>query len=352
MNTITAIIPHHVKTLTVAAFTLSGAALLPAQAQTLVKTEKVSVNSNVYQPVYNPKDGFVYVSSAAQQGETGKIYKVDPISLKTVDSIAVPESAPMGLGISVNTQTLYATNSRTGIVSAIDIATGKQTHITTGTDGQAPREIRVDESRDLVYASSVRGGGLWVIDAKTNEFLKFYGDLGRAITGHYIDEQNNKIYATAMGDNEVVVVDGATGKVEKKFPAHGERPTNVHHDAKGNRLFVANQTSENITVLHAETGELIKAIPTGAGALGVDYDPARDRIYVANRHGRTVNVIDGTSLEVIKTFEIGALPNTVAINHETGDVYVTNKEAVQERGENAPEPVPAPNADSVSLIKP
>ena len=352
MNTIPAIVQHQVKTLAVAALTLSGAAMLPAHAQTLVKTEKVSVNSNVYQPIYNPKDGFVYVSSAGQQGATGKIYKVDPTSLQTVDSIAVSESAPMGLGISVNTQTLYATNSRTGIVTAIDLKTGKQTHIKADADGRAPREIRVDESRDLVYASSVRGGGLWVIDAKTNNFLKFYGDLGRAITGHYIDEQNNKIYATAMGDNEVVVVDGATGKVEKKFPAHGERPTNVHHDAKGKRLFVANQTSENITVLHAETGELIKAIPTGAGALGVDYDPARDRIYVANRHGRTVNVIDGTSFEVIKTFEIGALPNTVAINHETGDVYVTNKEAVQERGENAPEPVPAPNADSVSLIKP
>lgn len=349
MNTITMITRNSVKTLAIAA--IAGAATLPVHAQTLAKTEKVGINSAVYQPVYNPTDGFVYVSSAAQQGATGKIYKIDPTSLKTVDSIAVPESAPMGLGISVNTQTLYATNSRTGIVSAINLKTGEQTHITTGTEGQAPREIRVDESRDLVYASSVRGAGLWVIDAKTNKFVKFYGDLGRAITGHYVDAKNNKIYATAMGENEIVVVDGATGKVEKKFPAHGERPTNVHHDAKGNRLFVANQTSENITVLNAETGELIKAIPTGQGALGVDYDPKRDRIYVANRHGRTVNVIDGTSLEVIKTFEMGALPNTVAINHETGDVYVTNKEAVRERGENAPEPVPAPNADSISLIK-
>ena len=143
----------------------------------------------------------------------------------------------------------------------------------------------------------------------------------------------------------------ATGKVLKKFAAHGERPTNVHHDAKNNRLYVANQTTENITVLDAETGKLIKAIPTGAGALGVNHDPKRGKIYVANRHGRTVTVIDDTSLEVLKTFEIGALPNTVAINHATGDVYVTNKEAVRGREENAPDPVPAPNADSISLIK-
>lgn len=335
-----------------AAIGLTSLSVNSVMAQTLVKTEKISINSNIYQPVFNPKDGFVYVSGAREQGNTGKIYKIDPASLATADSIDVPESAPMGLGLSVNTQTLYATNSRTGIVSAIDLATGKQTHITADAEGRAPREIRVDESRDLVYASSVRGGGLWVIDARTNKFLKFYGDLGGAITGHDIDEKNNIIYATAMRDNEIVVVDGATGKVLRKFPAHGERPTNVHYDAKGNRLFVANQTSENITVLNAENGALIKAIPTGAGALGVNYDPQRDRIYVANRHGRTVNVIDGTKLEVLKTFEIGALPNTIAINHETGDVYVTNKQAVRERGENAPEPVAAPNADSISLINP
>lgn len=335
----------------VAATAVAGIAANDAQAQQLVKTEKISTNSNVYQPVYNPKDGFVYASAAHEQENTGKIYKIDAKTLKTVDSIAVPESAPMGLGISVNTQTLYATNSRSGIVSAIDLTTGKQTHITADAEGRSPREIRVDESRDLVYASSVRGGGLWVIDAKTNKFLKFYGDLGGAITGHYVDEKNNIIYATAMRDNEVVVVDGATGKVLKKFAAHGERPTNVHHDAKNKRLYVANQTTENITVLDAKTGKLIKAIPTGKGALGVNHDPKRGKIYVANRHGRTVTVIDDKSLEVIKTFDIGALPNTVAINHATGDVYVTNKEAVRERGENAPEPVPAPNADSISLIK-
>src|SRR5690606_7878779 len=113
-----------------------------AQAQKLVKTEKISVNSNVYQPVYNPKDGFVYVSGAGPRDGIGKVYKINAQTLETVDSIAVPESAPMGLGISLNTQTLYTTNSRTGIVTAIDLATGKQTHITTGQEGQASREIR------------------------------------------------------------------------------------------------------------------------------------------------------------------------------------------------------------------
>lgn len=148
------------------------------------------------------------------------------------------------------------------------------------------------------------------------------------------------------------MVDAATGIVEKKFDAHGERPTNVFYDEKNNRLLVANQTTENITVLNAEDGKLIQAIPTGKGALGVDYDAKNNLIYVANRHGRTVSIIDGTKLNVIKTLEMEALPNTVAINRENGDVYVTNKTAVKEKDEKGNEFIrEAKNGDSVSLIK-
>src|SRR3546814_3317712 len=85
--------------ITIAAIGVAGLTANHASAQELVKTEKISVNSNVYQPVYNPKDGFIYVSGAHEQGNTGKVYKIDAKTLKTIDSIAVPESAPMGLEI-------------------------------------------------------------------------------------------------------------------------------------------------------------------------------------------------------------------------------------------------------------
>lgn len=325
--------------------------IFSAKAQTLQKTEKIGTESNLYQPAYNPTDGAVYVSAAKDRDRKGVVYKLDAETLRITDSFPVPVSAPMGLGINVTTQTLYTTNSRTALVTAIDLSTRAQTHISCGVPVRQAREVIVDEKRNIIYVTNVRAGGIWVIDGRTNTFERFIYNLGGAITGAALDVANNKLYATAMRDNQIVVVDAESGIVEKKFDAHGERPTNVFLDTVHHRLFVANQTTENITVLDSENGDLIKAIPTGRGALGVNYDGKRDRIYVANRHGRSISIIDGTSLEVIKTFEIEGLPNTAVIDHATGDVYVTNKDAVPEKDEQGNSVIrEAKYGDSVSKI--
>lgn len=323
-----------------------------ANGQDLANTQKLPQGANIYQPVYNPVENAVYVSSAKGGNQEGVIYKLDGKTLAVTDSITVPGAAPQGLGINVKTQTLYSTNSRKSVVVATDIKTGNQTYISSTVPGANAREVRVDEDRNLVYITSVSNGGIWVIDGNTNKFQRYIYNLGRVLTGTAVDVKNNKLYATAMSDNQIVVVDAATGIVEKKFDAHGERPTNVFYDQTNARLLVANQGTANITVLDLEDGKLIKEIPTGKGALGVDYDAKNNLIYVANRGARTVSVIDGTKLEVIKNIAMDALPNTVAINRNTGEVYVTNKVAVRERDENGKEFVrEAKNGDSVSLIK-
>lgn len=333
--------------LSISTFLTVAALASGLQAQELTKIQKLPEGANIYQPVYNPEDGSVYVSAAK-----GVIYKLDGKDLQVLDSIAVPGAAPQGLGINVKTQTLYSTNSRKALVVATDLKTGSQTYISATVPGTNAREVRVDEERNLIYITSVRAGGIWVIDGATNKFQRYIYNLGRAITGAAVDVANNKLYATAMSDNQIVVVDAATGIIEKKFDAHGERPTNVFYDPTHNRLLVANQTTENMTVLNAEDGKLIKAIPTGKGALGVDYDAQNNLIYVANRHGRTVSVIDGTKLEVIKTIAMKALPNTVAINRENGAIYVTNKTAVKEKNDRGETFIrEAENGDSVALIK-
>lgn len=332
--------------------TLIVGGLTCSYGQELVNTQKLPEGANIYQPVYNPIEDAVYVSSAKGGTREGVIYKLDGKNLKVVDSIVVPGAAPQGLGINVKTQTLYSTNSRKALVVATDLKTGNQTYISSTVPGTTAREVRVDETRNIIYITSVRNGGIWVIDGNTNTFQRYIYNLGAAITGAAINVKDHKVYATAMGDHQIVVVDAATGIVEKKFEAHGKRPTNVFYDETHKRLLVANQTTENITVLDAEDGELIKEIPTGKGALGVDYDARNDLIYVANRHGRTLSIIDGTKLEVIKTIDMQALPNTVAINRDNGDVYVTNKVAVKEKDEDGQEFIrEAKNGDSVSLIK-
>src|SRR5699024_4669014 len=245
--------------------------------------------------------------------------------------------------------TLYSTNSITGLVTAINLKTGEINHISSTVPGSSAREVIVDEKRNLIYITSVpAGGGIWVIDGSTNTFDHYIYNLGKTITGADLDVENNILYATAMGDDEIVLVDAETGIIQKKLEAHGDRPTNVVFDKANNRLLIANQGSGNLTIIDAEKGDLIKAIPTGAGALGVDYDSQRELIYVANRKERTVNVIDGNTLEITETFEMHGLPNNFVINQETGTFWVTNKD-VSKRGSKKKKP--AKNGDSVSRFE-
>ncbi len=339
------------KSLFLSCFAAAFCAGISTQAQSLKKVQKLVDKANVYQPVYNAKDNSVYVSAARDFDTKGTVYKLDAKTLKVIDSIALPGSAPLGLGINTATQALYTTGRR-NLVTAIDLKTGRKTHISSPVPKSGAREVIVDEGRNLIYITSVSGGGgIWVIDGETNRFKSFIYNLGRALTGADLDEKNNILYATAMGDDKIVVVDAVTGLVQKEFDAHGDRPTNVYYDNTKNRLFVANQTSANITVLNAENGELIKAIPTGEGALGVDYNPEKDVIYVANRHGRTVTLIDGTSLEKIKTVSMDGLPNTFAINPKNGNVYVTLKDAPKRRrGDKSYVYKEEKNADAVAVF--
>lgn len=172
------------------------------QAQNLTQIEILPEGSNIYQPVYNPVENAVYVS-AAFDGKEGKIIKLDGKTLNVIGEIEVPGGAPQGLGINVKTQTLYTTNSRKSLVVATDIKTGNQTYISSTVPGTTAREVRVDEERNLVYVTSVRNGGIWVIDGSTNKFQRYIYNLGRAITGTTIDVKNNKLYATAMADNQL-----------------------------------------------------------------------------------------------------------------------------------------------------
>src|SRR5699024_2731618 len=110
-----------------------------AKAQSLVETQKLIENANIYQPVFNPKEGAVYVSAARDFDTKGAIYKLDAQTLEVLDSIKVPGSAPLGLGINVSTQTLYSTNSITGLVTAIDIESGDQTYISSTVPGSSAR---------------------------------------------------------------------------------------------------------------------------------------------------------------------------------------------------------------------
>ena len=60
----------------------------------------------------------------------------------------------------------------------------------------------------------------------------------------------------------------------------------------------------------------------GAKPQGIAVDAKRNRVYVANVHGDSVSVIDGYRNTVAGTFRVGKNPFALAVNQESGKVYV------------------------------
>ena len=317
-------------------------------------THKIKPGKGLYEIVYSEKGNAVYVASTGARGQegAGRVYRLDPATLAVKDSIDVSAAPAFGLGLNDKTQTLYTSNTRSNSVHAIDLKSGKiVATIHHGKDKSHTRELVVDEKNNRVYVSDV-GGGIWVIDGKTNTFSHLIENAGASITGLALDGKKEILYAIDIKSDKVVSYNLKKKAVTDSFPAGSKGAINLVLDAKTNRLFVANQGNGDVTVLDAGSGKLLQTIPTGKGALGINFSPAQNRVYVANRGDGTVTIIDAATYKTISILKTGTHPNTIALDKK-GNAFVTNKAKAAARtapGE-APQPVTEDeNGDIITLI--
>jgi len=317
----------------------------------------------VYELIFNPSDNDVYVAAIGPRGAQGAavIARLDGQTLASETPISVGANPLYGLGFNSRTHILYGTDTRNGVVSALDLRTGQVVGNITRGDNAHLREVIVDEAANRAYASvfgvnregAAGANQIWVIDGERNALDRVIDVETNGLTGIALDTRGNRIFGTGMSANEVVVVDLASNRTIARWPTGTERPTNVVFDPAGNRLFVASQGSGDLAVLDATDGRVIRRVPTGEGALSVAHNPAVNQIYVANRQAGTVTVVNGTSYEVVANLQTGTFPQTIAIDRATNAVYVTNKARGLPRGAPAGTPVPEdPAGDTLVLIRP
>lgn len=339
---------------------LSVAALLSAAlaAPAVEKSVKLPV-SGVYQIVFNPQDGDLYVAAIGKRGENqAAILRLDAQTLDVVDMIKVGEAPVFGLGFSAKAQTLFGSATTAGAVTVIPLATKDPTPVKRPDGASAHlREVAVDDAANISYTTAYSSGDepsdIWVVDGAKQALTRIISVDTPGASGLALDKKANRLFVASRPKNEIIIVDLSTDKIVARFPSQGENPINLAYDAAGGRLFVVHQKPGGLAVLNAESGALIKTVETGENALGVLFDPKLNRIYVANRGAGTVTVIDGESYAVIANLTTGTFPQTLALDPETSTVYVTNK--AQGLPRNAPAGAVAPddpNGDTVTIIKP
>ena len=337
------------------ALALVGALLpLSTGAQETVPSvgKSVKVGQGVYELVVYHETGDVFASTIGPRGEDeGRIYVLDGETLERKRTIHTPGYAPYGLGIHEASGTLFASDTRSGAVIVIDIASMQVTDILENEADESGhlREVVSDENNNRIYVSSYGENGLiWVIDTETRTVVDTYAEVGDGTSGMVVDAEGGRMFAANMSAGDIVEIDLATGEYVRRFPSGGERPTNLTYDAGRGRLWSANQATNDATVIDVNTGEVLKSVRTGDQALGIRYNPVNDLVYVTNRRSGVVTAVDAESMNVVTWMQTGSHPNTVVFNHETGDGYVTNK--ARSAGRGAPR-VEDPNGDTVTLLR-
>lgn len=334
---------------TVALVALAVGLCQSAGAQVVKK--KLKPGNSLYEIAYNGKNNSVYVATTRGNSNQPVIYRLDATDLAVKDSILLGDAAAFGLGINEKTQILYTSNTRANSVSAIDLKTNKViATIENGKEKAHTRQVLVDDMNNIVYVSDV-GGGIWVIDGKTNTYDRQIEDAGLSITGLALDRKKGKLFALNNKSGKVYAYDLKSKLVVDSFATGGERAINLAFDTKGNHLFVSHQGSGNVTVLDADKGTVLNTIPTGEGALGITYSPEKNFVYVANRGAGTVSIIDAANYHIVSDVKSGSLPNTVAVGKK-GNAYVTNRAqgAGRPKPGEIPKPSNDPEGDIVTLI--
>lgn len=290
------------------------------------------INANIYQLVYNTGNNSVYVVGPKGSYETKDdqyVYELDGNTLAVKDSIVIGKYAPFGLAINNKTQTLYIGHSVQQRISALDLKTKKVTVIPSGREKSKIRELFVDEQNNRVYVSDHGDPSLWVIDGKTNKYLKTIGAAYTYPLGLNVDAKRGKIYATdgASMEGNVLVFDLKTNTLLSKWKTWAQLPLNIAIDHQKNRLFISMSTDDNVTVVDGNSGNIINKIYLGKNAapVGLVYDESQNLIYVANRGTKEVAVVDAENYKVKERIATKGLPNTITINKSTGAIYVTNK---------------------------
>ncbi len=264
-----------------------------------------------------------YVSNQA-----GGVSRIDPVTLKTLDSIDMGDSAPRGIAVSPDGKFLLTANQKSGDVAVIDTRSLKiMRRIAIGKNPEFMRILPDGSKAFVTYEPGSAGGPpgdksgkggsgghddddatpaqVAVIDLHTWTVVASL--VGAPETeGIEFSADNQQLVISNEGDDTLTVYAIADGALLKKVDlrAWGHRPRGIKRSPDGKHYAVTMENSANLLILDADF-QFVKSIPTGTGPYGVAYDQTGKRIVVAASRGGRLQVFDTESYTIIADIAIG-----------------------------------------------
>lgn len=354
----------------------------PRSDLAFTSTTKAAI-AGQYQVAASDDTGDLFLTSASGRPPVtvATVARVNPATLEVEATAELPKLAhgedgsqhkwlsTHGVYVDDTFDRVWVTNTRDNQVSVYDQETleyvagtydfeGPQTQVAVN----HPREVVVDEERNLAYVTAASRGSaaeaaitvystevtqgevltpLREIAIPAREDYPAAGESTYAVTmGLEIDEATGTLYANDFRTDEYYVIDPTDFSVERHaipnptVAADGVgalQPSSVAVDPGAGELYSVNQTQgTNTTSLHVfdlATHELKYSVETGPRALAVDVDRQRGLVYVADFENGSVTVVDarngGEVIETIQPDGISSRANHLIV--AGGSAYMVDK---------------------------
>jgi YVTN family beta-propeller protein len=257
----------------------------------------------------------VALPTSAQHPPSG-----NPVVLATVPV----GDAPVQLTVNPTTNLIYVANFLSSNVTVIDGATNAATTV-TDPNASGPYDVAVNPVTNMIYAPNFDSSNVTVIDGATNATTTVRDPNAGCPAFAAVNSQTNKIYVTNWCSDNVTVIDGATNSTST-IPV-GEQPLYLAVNEVTNTIYVSNQHGGNVTVIDGATNATTTVTDPNAKpfAGGIAVNPQTNMIYVANSGSNNITVIDGATN---KTTTVTALqtvnPSWVAVDQVTNMIYINN----------------------------
>ena len=245
---------------------------------------------------------------------------------------------PVGVAISPDGTTAYATNFKSGTLSIIDLGTDTVTHtVNVGTDPDAVVQVG-----STVYVSNLLSGTISVVDPTTGVQLPpitLTGTLQPAPSALAASSDGHHLYVDDARNGTTIALDLTTKPATQQGSAvvgnhPGVSPYPAYLAIDGTTGYVADATQSGPTpgtvsvvdFSNPNAPSTTTTVSVGSHPYGISESPFLGEALVSNSGDGTMDVIDtGTNTVIGSPVPVGTAPDAVAITPDQTTVLVTDE---------------------------
>jgi YVTN family beta-propeller protein len=126
-----------------------------------------------------------------------------------------------------------------------------------------------------------------------------------------------------FGLTVIVVLMSLSLRAQSGGPSSGLiNRSGILYSHKNGKLYIVDPEHEGIAIV--ATNGTVKSLRTGLGPVSIAVNEQTGRVYVANSGDRSIAVIDGSTDTVIAMGSTAAKPYAIAVDEVNDKVYVSN----------------------------